>query len=215
MSQFTAICSTRVSFGDALNEPDLLSRIECLNTEGAARTALAFEAVAHGDADGIASNCYLELSATACGFAVRHVDYLSDARREIGEAAAAGGDGVELGEFLVAAVIAALAMSLRAPSSSLRASAKSRASSGASGKAGGGGLGSMRPLSGAKASRRASASRGDVAAGDGEPRRQIVECRRVAPEVDVCGRLHPATLIGSAMARHERTSPKRSSGVGL
>jgi hypothetical protein len=73
----TAICSTRVSFGDALSEPDLLSRIECLNTESASRAALAFEAVAHGDADGVASNCYLELSATACGFAIRHVDYLS------------------------------------------------------------------------------------------------------------------------------------------
>ena len=73
----TAICSTRVSFGDALREPDLLSRIECLNTESASRTALAFEAVAHGDADGVASNCYLELSATACGFAIWHVDYLS------------------------------------------------------------------------------------------------------------------------------------------
>jgi hypothetical protein len=73
----TAICSTRVSFGDALSEPDLLSRIECLNTESASRPALAFEAMAHGDADGVASNCYLELSATACGFAIRHVDYLS------------------------------------------------------------------------------------------------------------------------------------------
>ena len=77
----TAICSTRVSFGDALSEPDLLSRIECLNTESASRTALAFEAVAHGDADGVASNCYLELSATACGFAIRHVDYLSTETR--------------------------------------------------------------------------------------------------------------------------------------
>ena len=72
-----AISSTQVSFGDALSEPDLLSRIECLNTESAARTALAFEAVAHGDADGVASNCYLELSATACGLAIWHVDYLS------------------------------------------------------------------------------------------------------------------------------------------
>jgi hypothetical protein len=77
----TAICSTRVSFGDALSEPDLLSRIECLNTESASRAALAFEAVAHGDADGVASNCYLELSATACGFAIRHVDYLSTETR--------------------------------------------------------------------------------------------------------------------------------------
>ena len=73
----TAICSTRVSFGDALSEPDLLSRIECLNTESASRTALAFEAVTHGNADRVASNCYLELSATACGLAIRHVDYLS------------------------------------------------------------------------------------------------------------------------------------------
>ena len=72
----TALCSTRVSIGDALSEPDLLSRIERLNTEIASGTALAFEAVAHGDADGVASNCYLELSATACGFAIRHVDYL-------------------------------------------------------------------------------------------------------------------------------------------
>ncbi len=77
----TALCSTRVSFGDALGEPDLLSRIECLNTESASGTALAFEAVAHGDADGVASNCYLELSATACGFAIRHVDYLSTETR--------------------------------------------------------------------------------------------------------------------------------------
>ena len=69
----TAICSTRISFGEALSEPDLLSRIECLNTESASRTALAFEAVAHGDANGVASNCYLELSATACGFAIWHV----------------------------------------------------------------------------------------------------------------------------------------------
>ena len=77
----TALCSTRVSFGDALSEPDLLSRIPCLNTESASRTPLAFEAVAHGDADGVASNCYLELSATACGFAIRHVDYLSTETR--------------------------------------------------------------------------------------------------------------------------------------
>jgi hypothetical protein len=63
----TAICSTRVSFGDALSEPDLISRIECLNTESASRTPLAFEAVAHGDADGVTSNCDLELPATACG----------------------------------------------------------------------------------------------------------------------------------------------------
>jgi hypothetical protein len=55
----------------------LLSRIECLNTESASCTALAFEAVAHGDADRVASNCHLELSATACSFAIRHVNYLS------------------------------------------------------------------------------------------------------------------------------------------
>src|SRR5271165_4703366 len=53
----TAICSTRISFGDALSEPDLLSRIECLNTESASRPALAFEAVAHGDADGVPEFC--------------------------------------------------------------------------------------------------------------------------------------------------------------
>jgi len=53
----TALCSTRVSFGDALSEPDLLSRIECLNTESASRPALAFEAVAHGDADGVPEFC--------------------------------------------------------------------------------------------------------------------------------------------------------------
>jgi hypothetical protein len=76
----TAVCSTRISFDDALSEPDSRSRIECLNTESASRPALAFEAVAHGDADGVASNRYLELSATACGFAIRHVDYLSTRR---------------------------------------------------------------------------------------------------------------------------------------
>jgi hypothetical protein len=53
----TAVGSTRISFGDAPGDPDLLSRIECLNTESASRPALAFEAVAHGDADGAASNC--------------------------------------------------------------------------------------------------------------------------------------------------------------
>ena len=69
--------STRLSFGDALSDPDLDSRIERLNTESASRPARAFEAVAHGDADGVASNRCLELSATACGFAIPHVDYLS------------------------------------------------------------------------------------------------------------------------------------------
>jgi hypothetical protein len=76
----TAVCSTRISFDDAFSEPDLRSRLECLNTESASRPALAFEAVAHGDADGVASNRYLDLSATACGFAIRHVDYLSTRR---------------------------------------------------------------------------------------------------------------------------------------
>src|SRR5271166_3712947 len=73
----TAISSTRILFGDALSEPDLLSRIECLNAESAPRTALAFEAMADGDTDGAASNPYLELSATACGFTIRHMDYPS------------------------------------------------------------------------------------------------------------------------------------------
>ena len=76
----TTVRSTRISFGDTLSEPDLRSRIERLNTKSASRPALAFEAVAHGDADGVASNRYLELSATACGFAIRHVDYLSTIR---------------------------------------------------------------------------------------------------------------------------------------
>jgi hypothetical protein len=40
-------------------------------------------AVAHGNADGVASNCYLELSATACGFAIPHVVYLSTETRNI------------------------------------------------------------------------------------------------------------------------------------
>jgi hypothetical protein len=66
----TAVRSARISFGDALSEPDLRSRIECLDTESASRPTLAFEAVAHGDADGVASNRYLELSTTACGFAI-------------------------------------------------------------------------------------------------------------------------------------------------
>jgi hypothetical protein len=76
----TAVRSTRILFDDALSEPDLRSRIERLNTESASRPALAFEAVAHGDADGVTSNRYLELSTTACGFAIRHVDYLSTRR---------------------------------------------------------------------------------------------------------------------------------------
>jgi hypothetical protein len=53
----TAICSTRITFGDALSEPDLLSRIPSLNTESASSPALAFEAMAHGDERGFASNC--------------------------------------------------------------------------------------------------------------------------------------------------------------
>ena len=76
----TAVRSTRILFDDALSEPDLRSGIERLNTESASRPALAFEAVAHGDAGWVASNRYLELSATACGFAIRHVDYLSTGR---------------------------------------------------------------------------------------------------------------------------------------
>jgi hypothetical protein len=42
----------------------------------------------------------------------------------------------------------------------------------------------------------------DVAAGDGESRRQIIDSRWIAPEVDVIGRFHPATLTGSVIARH-------------
>jgi hypothetical protein len=76
----SAVCSTRISFDDALSEPDLRSRIEFLNTESASRPALAFETVANGDAEGVASNRYLELSATTSGFAIRHLDYLSSRR---------------------------------------------------------------------------------------------------------------------------------------
>src|SRR5262249_28173718 len=73
----TTVRSTRISFSDALVELDLRSRIERLNTKSASPPTLAFEAVAHRDADWVASKRYMELSATACSFAIRHVDYLS------------------------------------------------------------------------------------------------------------------------------------------
>jgi hypothetical protein len=73
----TAVSSTRIAFGSSPSGLDLLARIECLNAESASRPALAFEAMAHRDADRFASNLKLELSATACGFAIRHVDHLS------------------------------------------------------------------------------------------------------------------------------------------
>lgn len=72
-----AISPTRITFSAALSEPDLLSRIKCLNTESASRPALAFEAMAHGHADRAASNYESELSATASRFAIRHVNSLS------------------------------------------------------------------------------------------------------------------------------------------
>ena len=43
----TAIPLTRISFLSAFDEPDLLSREPCLNSECASRPALAFKAMAH------------------------------------------------------------------------------------------------------------------------------------------------------------------------
>ena len=82
----------------------------------------------------------------------------SDAGRQVGEAAAASDHGVKLGELLVAAVVAAFGDELARDVEPLpRLLASAAVALG--GQPGGGGLGSTRPLSGAKASSRASASR--------------------------------------------------------
>ena len=81
------------------------------------------------------------------------------ARRQIGEAAAAGDDVVELGEFFVAPVVAAFGDELARGVEFLARLLLEARRRGGVGQTGGGGLGSTRPLSGAKASRRASASR--------------------------------------------------------
>ena len=83
----------------------------------------------------------------------------SDARRQIGEAAAPREDLVEFGQLRVAAVVAACRDELARCVELLPRLLTERGRRVGVGKAGGGGLGSTRPLSGAKASMRASASR--------------------------------------------------------
>jgi hypothetical protein len=52
----TAIPLTRILLDDALRGLDLLALVKGLDTESASRPSLTFEAVAHGDENGIASN---------------------------------------------------------------------------------------------------------------------------------------------------------------
>jgi hypothetical protein len=58
--------------GGPQNPPDLLARIPGLNAENASRSALACEAVAHGNANGLPMAGDAELSAGAGRFAIRH-----------------------------------------------------------------------------------------------------------------------------------------------
>ena len=50
----TAVRVPRIPLVSAFNEPNLLSREPCLNSECASRPALAFKAMAHGDTNGVA-----------------------------------------------------------------------------------------------------------------------------------------------------------------
>ena len=68
----TAVPLPRLPFVSAFDEPNLLSREPCLNSERASCPALAFEAMAHGDANRVALAHEPKLSATARGFVVRH-----------------------------------------------------------------------------------------------------------------------------------------------
>ena len=83
----------------------------------------------------------------------------SNARRELGEATSAGDNVVELGKLLVAPMIAAIRNQLARRVELLARFRQEARCLGRVGKAGGRGLGSTRPFSGAKASRRASESR--------------------------------------------------------
>jgi hypothetical protein len=71
----TAVRLTRIPFVSALNEPNLLSREPCLNSECASRPALAFKAMAHGDTNGVALAYQPKLSTAARGFVVCHSSY--------------------------------------------------------------------------------------------------------------------------------------------
>jgi hypothetical protein len=68
----TAVPLTRIPLVGTFNEPNLLSRKPCLNSECASRPALAFKAMAHGDANGVALAYMAKLSAAARGFVVCH-----------------------------------------------------------------------------------------------------------------------------------------------
>ena len=68
----TAVRLTRIPFVCAFNEANLLSHEPCLNSECASRPALAFKAMAHGDANGVALAYKAKLSAAARGFVVCH-----------------------------------------------------------------------------------------------------------------------------------------------
>jgi hypothetical protein len=57
---------------DSAHGIDLLASEPCLNAEQASRSALAFEAMAHRDADRFAVAAEPELSAGASGFTIRH-----------------------------------------------------------------------------------------------------------------------------------------------
>ena len=112
MSQFYRYLLDAHVFGMPLSEQDLLSRIERLNTDGAAvrrwHSRQWHMATRMGSPRTVTWSCPQLHAASA----VRHVDYLSDARREIGEAAAA----TRKLAFLVAAgVIAALGNELARP----------------------------------------------------------------------------------------------------
>ena len=80
-------------------------------------------------------------------------------RRQVGEAATAGDDVVELGELLVAPMVAAIGDERARDVELLARVVAGPAAVAASGDAGRGGLGSTRPFNGAKASRRPNASR--------------------------------------------------------
>jgi hypothetical protein len=73
----TGVRRTGELFCDTLSRPDLLPWIPGLNTKGASGSALAFQAVAHRDPNGITLACEAELSATATSFAICHGRCLS------------------------------------------------------------------------------------------------------------------------------------------
>jgi hypothetical protein len=68
----TAVRLSRIPFVSAFNEPNLLSREPCLNSECASRPTLAFQAMAHGDTNGVTLAYEPTLSAAARGFTVCH-----------------------------------------------------------------------------------------------------------------------------------------------